>query len=125
MSVYHYLFDAASGRCVALGPVGRREDHRYSGPSVHVDGHDYRLPAPWLDRLMTRFRERHPEAHLVDEGALETALAPAEAARPDEVLLFEVGGDAVHDVPLRDYLPEVDTPEFREALASDPALRIR
>ena len=125
MSIYHYLLDEASGRCVSLGPEGRRDDHRFSGPAVRIDARDYRLPPHRLDTLLERFRSRHPDARVVDESGLEAALAAAEAVNPDEEFLLEVGGDGKRDIALADYLPEVETPAFRAELDADPSLLVR
>ena len=112
VSIYHYLLDERTGRCVSLGPRGRRADHEFVGPSIRSDGHSYRLPAHWLDLLMARFRTAHPDARVVDEADLEKWCGPRQAADPDADVLFEVGGDAITDIPLRAYLPEVDSDTF-------------
>lgn len=124
MSIYHYLYDAESQRIVNLGKKLDSDEAAWSGISINIGADRYRLPPEWLDALINRFRECHPNAQLLDEGELEAAIAPVEAANPDKDFLIEINGDDQLAVPVTDYLPQLADKTVLDTIASNTELRV-
>ena len=122
MALYYFLFSKSAKACVVPGKKTGMDERPFQGPVAWVDATPCFLPAALVDTLMNRFRNRHPpgDVVLLDENEL---FGPGRFMDEEEPIAT-VGGDADHDTPLSDYLPELESAEVRAAILADPTLRI-
>jgi hypothetical protein len=122
MSTYYYLFSSKSKECINLGKKGRRDDYEYDGPSIFLDGKTYLLPAKYLELMRQRFMERNDKDSVFvcpDYDLFDTEMY----LKFDEEFK-EIGGDRDFDLPIVEYLPEIEDKNVKIEIMSREELRL-
>jgi hypothetical protein len=123
MSRSFCLVAISARRFVNLGARGRRDDWEFEGPVVWIDSRRYRLPADLLEQLVARFRERHGETSVAIRPLDEQFESDGIWSHDEGVI--EVAGDSDGNIPLSEYLPELDDPETRRRIQFDTTLDLK
>lgn len=114
MSVYFYLFNKETKECLCLGKKLDRDGVGYQGPSVFVEGKSYFLPDDYLELLIQRFKGSEAGENVIILPEYE--LFDSEEYLSEDEETVEIGGESYGDLPITEYLPELEKQAVRDEI---------